>query len=232
MTEGMQPTGKRGRNQKRAMPPAAGLYPDPSGKDGERYWNGTEWTAKYVPMTMPISTTQRVWKWIAITAAILTFGGCTYLVLQPAEPAATHKPAPTNAAPITHGPQSHMPRPTGETPTSRTAAASACDPAPARLVEMINAGFTDGEHLEDVTALSAPRAGTYIAGNIYTENGRSLSSHNAWVYTNGAIYALTKDARKHSLFTDGRNLVPDFFSSADWELLGQCINAAARAAGK
>ena len=98
---------------------------------------------------------------------------------------------------------------------------------------MINAAFTNGQHLEDVQALDGPSASTYVAGNIYTSAGVRDSSHNAWVYLDGQVYALTKDARRDTLFTDGRDLVPDdFFSSADWETLGDCINAAARAAGK
>lgn len=108
-----------------------------------------------------------------------------------------------------------------------------CDEPPARIVEMINAGFTNGEHIEDVAALDGDNASTYVAGNIYEASGARGSSHNAWLYRDGAIYALTKDARRHTLFTDGRGMIPDdFFSGADWELLGQCINASARAAGK
>lgn len=109
---------------------------------------------------------------------------------------------------------------------------SACDPAPARLVDMINDNFTDGQRLEDVAALDAPSASVYIAGNIYNSSGMRDSSHNAWLYRDGTIYALTKDARRDTLFTDGRDLVPDFFSSDAWSALGECINAAARAAGK
>lgn len=117
--------------------------------------------------------------------------------------------------------------------TPSPAAAAGCDEAPARLVELIDAGFTDGQHLEDVQALDGRRASTYIAGNIYTAEGVRDSSHNAWLYVNGEIYALTKDARRDTLFTDGRDLIPeDFFSSDDWSDLGECINAAARAAGK
>ncbi len=98
---------------------------------------------------------------------------------------------------------------------------------------MINAGFTNGEHIEDVAALDGPSASTYVAGNIYEASGARGSSHNAWLYRDGAIYALSKDARKHTLFTDGRDIADaDFFTSADWETLGECINAAARAAGK
>lgn len=50
-------------------------------------------------MSQPISGGQRAAKWIALTVATLAFSGCTSPALQPAEPRATHKPSPTNAAP-------------------------------------------------------------------------------------------------------------------------------------
>ncbi len=220
MTEGVQPTGEPGRNQKRATTPAAGWYPDPSGKDGERYWNGTEWTAKFVPMTMPVSTTQRVWKWIAITAAILAFGGCTYLVLQPAEPAATHKPSPAGAAPLTHGPQGHMtadPEP------------SACADAPVTSLNAINEGFLSAnEYLMDVQAVVAGGA-TYIGGNIAGPQSTKVSSQDTWGVYMGHIYSITSDARSRTTFPDGRHVTGlESWPEAN-AALGECVGALERA---
>ncbi|TDK84480.1 DUF2510 domain-containing protein [Mycolicibacterium mucogenicum] len=216
-----QPTGKRGRKP----PPqsSAGWYPDPGGKDGERYWNGAQWTAKFVPMTMPVSTTQRVWKWIAITAAVLAFGGCTYLAFKPAEPGAPRTPSPTNVAPLTHGPQGHMtadPEP------------SACADAPVTSVRIINAGFLrPDEHLIDIQAVVAGSA-TYIGANIAgdrPEMGNKVSSQDLWAVYMGQVYAITSDARSRTTFPDGRHVAGlESWPEAN-AALGHCVGALERA---
>lgn len=219
-----QPTGKRGRKPPPQL--SAGWYPDPSGKDGERYWNGTQWTAEFVPMTMPVSTTQRVWKWIAITAAVLAFGGCTYLALQPADPGATHKPAPAEAAPLTHGPQGHMPPPDPDPEPS------ACADAPVASVNTINGGFLrPDEHLIDTQAVVAGSA-TYVGANIAgdrPEMGNKISSQDVWAVYMGRVYAITYDARNRTTFPDGRHVAGlESWPEAN-AALGQCVGALERA---
>lgn len=144
----------------------------------------------------------------------------------------TTNPAKTPAADGSHTPW--VPSPASAPPVvSAPAAAAACDEAPARIVDIINASFTNGQQLGEGVALDGPKASTYVAGNIYTADGQRDSSHNAWVFQNGAVFALTKDARRDTMLADGRDLVPvDFFSGDDWSTLGDCIDAAARTAGK
>lgn len=48
---GIGPQGKASRKPPRVM--SAGWYPDPLGLDGERYWDGANWTEKFVPATVP-----------------------------------------------------------------------------------------------------------------------------------------------------------------------------------
>jgi hypothetical protein len=103
-----------------------------------------------------------------------------------------------------------------------------CDEAPAVIIDMINAGFTDGQYLEDVQAVNGPKASTYIAGNVMSADGERDSSHEAWVYSDGKVYALTKNARRDSLFTDGTDLFPEFFSD-EYVTLDNCITNVTRA---
>lgn len=111
--------------------------------------------------------------------------------------------------------------------SSSTAAAAACDEAPARVVEMINAAFTNGEHLEHAQAVRGPNAMTFVGGNIYDAAGERVSSEDAWVLSNGAVYALTSDARRRTLLQDGRDLDQNWTQRV--EPLGACVSRVARA---
>lgn len=86
----------------------------------------------------------------------------------------------------------------------------ACGPAPVALVELINQSFTGGEQLARATAVNAPRDMVYIAGDIEA-GGQRVSSADVWLYQHGAILALSSDARKRTMFADGR----DFASAGD-----------------
>ncbi|SHT35868.1 Protein of uncharacterised function (DUF2510) [Mycobacteroides abscessus subsp. abscessus] len=61
-------------------PPPPGWYPDPSGKSGQRYFDGTKWTVTQAPAGKQKSNTG--W-WIAggvFGGLLLLFGGCTALI--------------------------------------------------------------------------------------------------------------------------------------------------------
>lgn len=171
--------------------------------------------------------------WV-ILAAVAVFGGCAALVAVSSSvvstpPTSTRSPTtatPTFGAGIPRISPIPIPVPPGMTTAP---AASACDETPARIVEMIDAAFTNGQHLEDVQALDGPRASIYVGGNIVNAAGERESSHNAWLYANGQIYALTKDARRDTLFTDGRDLAPADFFSDDFATLSDCITNLTRA---
>lgn len=104
------------------------------------------------------------------------------------------------------------PTPPASTPEPVVAApvSSACGPAPVALVELINQSFTGGEQLARATAVNAPRDMVYIAGDIEA-GGQRVSSADVWLYQHGAILALSSDARKRTMFADGR----DFASAGD-----------------
>ena len=96
---------------------------------------------------------------------------------------------------------------------------------------MINAAFTNGQHLEHAAAIDGPQASTYVIGDITRADGQRENSSEAWVFREGVVYALTRNARRDTLFTDGRDLVPADFFSTDLGVLSQCIAAARRTAG-
>jgi hypothetical protein len=46
-----------------AMAPA-GWYADPYGRDGQRYWDGSTWTAHFAPATEPAGSRARTGDWV------------------------------------------------------------------------------------------------------------------------------------------------------------------------
>lgn len=103
-----------------------------------------------------------------------------------------------------------------------------CDEAPARIVEMINAAFTKGEHLENMQSVSGPSGTVIVGGNIVDATGTRVSSADSWVMSGGAIYGLSSDARRHTLVPDGRDVIGDWTTYND--AVGECVVAATRAA--
>jgi hypothetical protein len=86
--------------------------------------------------------------------------------------------------------------------------ATSCVEAPSAIVEMINAAFTDGERLEHTQAVNAPNDMTYVGGNIFGADGTKESSQDTWLVSNGALHALTSDARRRTMLPDGRDVDP------------------------
>lgn len=124
-------------------------------------------------------------------------------------------PSNTPAAPST---------PIGPVP----AAGPGCDEAPARIVEMINAAFSNNEHLENMQSVSGPSGTVIVGGNIVDATGTRVSSADSWVMSGGAIYGLSSDARRHTLVPDGRDVIGDWTTYND--AVGECVVAALRAA--
>jgi hypothetical protein len=136
--------------------------------------------------------------------------------------------APTTTETRYTGP--YTPQVMSPTSTSpRVASTASCEEAPSVLVGQIDNAFTNGQHLEHATATRAPNAGTYIIGDITRPDGQRQDSSEVWLYQNGAIYAVTVHARRSTLFTDGRGLVPDDFFATDLSTLSDCIAAVRRA---
>ncbi|CAN5396675.1 hypothetical protein BH09ACT8_BH09ACT8_45830 [soil metagenome] len=50
------------------------------------------------------------------------------------------------------------------------------------------------------------------------------SSQDTWVLSNGQVYALTSDARSHTLLPDGRDLDTHFFEWTDFnDAVSKCV---------
>ena len=109
------------------------------------------------------------------------------------------------------------------------AAGPGCDEAPARIVDLINAAFTDGEHLENTQSVSGPSGMVIVGGNIVDPAGTRVSSADSWLMSGGAIYGLSSDARRHTLVPDGRDLIPGNWATYN-DAVGECVVAATRAA--
>lgn len=83
-----------------------------------------------------------------------------------------------------------------------------CQEAPSRIVEIINAAFINGEHIENTQSIDGPRGITYVGGDITSADGKRISSRDTWAVSGGAVYAITSDARRRTLLPDGRDLDP------------------------
>lgn len=120
-------------------------------------------------------------------------------------------------------------------PTSATAAAPAttapagCDEAPARIVDMVNTAFTNGEHLENTQSVTGPSGMVIVGGNIVDAAGTQVSSADSWVMSGGSVYGLSSDARQHTLLPDGRDIIPGNWTTYN-DAVGECVVAATRAA--
>ncbi|BBY43236.1 hypothetical protein [Mycolicibacterium celeriflavum] len=84
-----------------------------------------------------------------------------------------------------------------------------CQEAPPDIVAAISEAFTGGERLVSAQAVYAP-GGIYVGGNI-DANGQRVSSGDVWIAQRGQVFALSSDARRRTLFPDGR----DFASAGD-----------------
>lgn len=117
-------------------------------------------------------------------------------------------------------------------PTSATAAVPAapagCNEAPARIVDMVNAAFTNGEHLENAQSVTGPSGMVIVGGNIVDAAGTRVSSADSWVMSGGSVYGLSSDARRHTLLHDGRDIIPDNWATYN-DAVGECVVAATRA---
>jgi hypothetical protein len=118
-----------------------------------------------------------------------------------------------------------------DAPAGRVAApAAGCLPAPAAIVDIINANFTNGEHLEHAQSVHGTHAETYVGGNIVDTAGTKVSSQDTWVQSDGAVYALTSDARRYTLLPDGRRLETHFWDWTDYnDAVGKCVGDLERA---
>lgn len=127
----------------------------------------------------------------------------------------------------------HSARDTGTVHTSPApitqSSISGCREPGHGTVDVINGGFTAGEHLADVQAVNSATA-TYIGGNIHNDNGEKLSSQDTWALVDGQVYALTSDARSRTAFPDGRHLPALEWEWADGNnAVGPCVGAVERA---
>lgn len=133
----------------------------------------------------------------------------------------------------TSSPSSPLALPKPKFPASPADTAK-CHEAPQRIVDMIDAAFTDpGEHLEHAQAVDGPQSMVYVGGNIFDSTGQKVSSQDTWVMSNGQLYALTSDARRRTLLPDGRDLEAHYWTWTDYnDAVGKCVGALERAANQ
>jgi hypothetical protein len=194
---------------------APGWYPDPQGSGQPHYWDGSTWAPgpkKQSPWTRP-----PVIAGVAIVCVALLGGVIAMVKWQAPDRVAT-----PSAPPV-------VPLPTIErTLPSKLARPAVCQEAPAKIVDVINSGFTDGQHLEDAQALDGPDASTYVAGSIIRPDGSPDASYEAWIYLKGVAYVLTENARVLGRFREGRDVAPIDFYSDEYERLANCITNVGR----
>jgi hypothetical protein len=115
-------------------------------------------------------------------------------------------------------------------PGATLAPTSGCDLAPGRVVDIINASFTNGEHLEHAQSVDGPKAVVFVGGNIFDATGTKVSSQDTWALSDGQVYALTSDARRHTLLPDGRDLPTMDWDWADYnDTVSKCVGDVERA---
>lgn len=107
---------------------------------------------------------------------------------------------------------------------------STCSDAPTAIVDIINASFTDGQHLEHAQAVTGPNSTTYVGGNIFDAAGVKESSQDTWVLSDGVVYAITSDARQRTTLPDGRDVEG---IALEWpgynDAVGACVGQLERA---
>jgi hypothetical protein len=145
---------------------------------------------------------------VAAIAAMMLLAGC-----------GNSSEKPSQSTPMLSRPPAAAPSQTARTPS--------CSPAPAAIVDMINAAFTNGEHLEHAQSVEAPKAVTFVGGNIFGADGTKASSQDAWLVSGGQVYALSSDARRRTLLPDGRDLATDWPTYSDE--VGTCVGDVERA---
>lgn len=212
----------------------AGWYPDPAGSGQQRYYDGQQWTAQYAPAAGPPivvaprkSNNGKVVLIVFLALFLLCGGGCVSMIASMGSDNASSDRSSSERSSTSWSKSAVAAPPLTPTSTAEPVPAK-CNEAPAVIVEMINASFTNGQHLEDAQALDGPDASTYVAGNIVRADGERDSSHEAWVFSGGVVYALTSNARRDTLFPDGRDLFPLFFGQ-DYAKLDNCITNVTRA---
>jgi hypothetical protein len=96
---------------------------------------------------------------------------------------------------------------------------------------MINASFTNGEHVENEQSLMGPSGTVIVGGNIVDASGTRVSSSDSWVMSGGTVYGLSSDARQRTTLVDGRGVLGDNWTNFN-DAIGECVQAATRAANK
>ncbi|MFD6197230.1 hypothetical protein ACFWE3_11050 [Mycobacteriaceae bacterium NPDC060252] len=143
----------------------------------------------------------------------LLLGACIALFSEPTGPSESR---PANRAPVPA-------EPSAGAPVAASPAAVGCKGAPAKIVDIINSSFTDGERLEQSQSVDGPSGTVIVGGNIVSTAGERISSHDSWLMSGGKVFGLSSDARRHTLLPDGRKVVADWTTYND--AVGACVGA-------
>ena len=162
----------------------------------------------------------------ALTAslALILTSGCSGADTKTAEPTSSRAAASTAPATMTDDRAAQMPTPQ-DTPTR--AKAAGCNDAPSKIVGLIDESFTNGERLENTQSVTGPSGMVVVGGNIVGQDGDRVSSSDSWVMSGGEVYALSSDARRHTLLKDGRDVLGDNWTTYN-DAVGECVQEATR----
>lgn len=153
--------------------------------------------------------------WIALTVTLAAAAAISATTLAACGADSTKRapsPAPTTRT-VLSGP-TPAPAPPTLTPSSspsNNGASAGCEQVPPHIVDIINAAFTEDAHLSSPQAVNAPTGLIYVGGNIDDSSGNRVSNDDVWLVQNGAVFALSGDARRRTSLPDGR----DYASAGD-----------------
>ncbi|MEC4837542.1 hypothetical protein R2362_23970 [Mycobacteroides chelonae] len=153
---------------------------------------------------------------------LLLMGGCT---------AACIAMAPDSQKPTARAPEDAIPRISRVliTPAPGEIVTLPCRSTPTKLVEIIDAAFTNGEHLAHTQSVDGPSGSQIVGGGIVAADGTTESNRDTWVMRGGAMYALTSGARRHTTLPDGRG---DWAWESYSDSVGACVDRVERAANQ
>lgn len=106
----------------------------------------------------------------------------------------------------------------------------ACLDAPAVVIDIVNASFTDGERLRNAQAVEIPSGRTYVGGDVTRADGSRLANRQVWLVDGPVVYAISEQARRHTLLPNGRDVESSYPLSVDLSAYkGELWNCVARA---
>lgn len=183
-----------------APTPPPGWYPDPANAGTRRYWDGQAWHDA-VPARPGAPTPSKPPRKVSTKALIIAAAAFVALVVIgnviESRKEARDAERSAGSSPSVSAPAALVPA---------VAVPAVCVQPPAGVQQSIDASFSGGERLEDVFAVAGPGGLVYVGGNIVAVDGSKVSSADVWLVSDGAVFSLSGDARRHTPWPDGRDI--------------------------